>query len=81
MNEVYARRPAPTAWETPDNLIARSVDLVTGYLSTDFCPRAEKYVEWFVPGTEPWEPFPIHLPRFGITALPGGASNQLHVGN
>lgn len=80
MGEVYSRRAAPSAWPTPSSLIARSVDMVTGYLATDFCPPAERYVEWFVPGTEPTEPCPIHLPRFGITALPGGAGNQRHGG-
>lgn len=81
MKDVYSRRTVPEPWKTPNDLIARSVDLVTGYLATDFCPRAEKYVEWFIPGTEPREHCPIHLPRFGITALPGGAGNQTHVGN
>jgi len=78
VNAVYDRRPAPVAWERPAALRARTVDQVTGYLATDFCPPAEKYTEWFVPGTEPTEFCPIHLPRFGISALPGGAAVQRH---
>jgi penicillin-binding protein 1A len=64
MNEVYERRPAPPDWEQPDGLVLYEVDNLTGYLTTPFCPREVRYMEWFVPGTEPTEPCPVHTWRY-----------------
>lgn len=60
MNEVYERRPAPKAWTQPDGLILVEIDNTTGKRATPFCPREETYYEWFIPGTEPTEPCPVH---------------------
>jgi penicillin-binding protein 1A len=69
MKDVYSRRPAPSPWERPESLIPREVDKFTGYRATDWCPPAEVYVEWFIPGTEPTERCPIHQPNYGITSI------------
>lgn len=62
MKAVYERRPAPKDWQRPEGLITREIDASTGYLATEFCPRDQRYWEWFVPGTEPTEYCPVHLP-------------------
>jgi penicillin-binding protein 1A len=64
MNEVYERRPAPPAWQQPDGLELAEIDNTTGYRATPFCPREARYFEWFIPGTEPTEPCPVHRFRF-----------------
>jgi penicillin-binding protein 1A len=70
INEVYSRRPRPGGWERPANLVTREVDNTTGYLAMPFCPRAETYWEWFIPGTEPREYCPVHSSRFwGISSV------------
>lgn len=61
MKEVYERRPAPPDWERPELLITREVDNTTGYLATEFCPPESRYFEWYMPGTEPTEPCPVHV--------------------
>ncbi len=82
MKDVYERRPAPEPWQRPENLIARRVDNVTGYLATEFCPSAERYTEWFVAGTEPSEYCHIHRPNFGIAGpIPGGPATNRHGGH
>ncbi|GBD31521.1 MAG: penicillin-binding protein [Gemmatimonadales bacterium] len=68
MKEVYERRPPPPPWRRPDGLITREIDATTGFLATEFCPRDARYWEWFIPGTEPGEFCPVHLPlRRGIS--------------
>ena len=62
MKDVYSRRPAPKDWQRPDGLITRELDASTGYLATEFCPRDERYWEWFIPGTQPQEYCPVHMP-------------------
>ncbi|HWP37105.1 MAG TPA: PBP1A family penicillin-binding protein [Gemmatimonadales bacterium] len=66
MKEVYARRPAPRAWQRPEGLITRQIDNTTGYLATEFCPRQSRYWEWFIPDTQPTEFCPIHIPVRGV---------------
>jgi penicillin-binding protein 1A len=68
MNDVYERRPAPPDWEQPDGLVLFEVDNLTGYRTTPFCPREVRYMEWFIPGTEPTEPCPVHRLRY-VTSL------------
>lgn len=69
MNEVYERRPAPEEWEQPEGLVLYEVDNITGYRATPFCPREVRYMEWFIPGTEPTEPCPVHRLRY-VAPLP-----------
>jgi penicillin-binding protein 1A len=71
MKAVYERRPTPAAWERPEGLITREIDATTGYLATEFCPRDQRYWEWFSPGTQPTEFCPVHLPfNRGISTGP-----------
>ncbi|HEU4829934.1 MAG TPA: PBP1A family penicillin-binding protein [Gemmatimonadales bacterium] len=72
MNEVYDRRPAPSAWARPSALTVAEVDNTTGYLAAPVCPKEVHYIESFIPGTEPTEYCPIHTQGifnpFGIGA-------------
>ncbi|HEX6644713.1 MAG TPA: PBP1A family penicillin-binding protein [Gemmatimonadales bacterium] len=74
MNEVYERRPAPSAWGRPSALTVAEVDNTTGYLAAPVCPKEVHYIESFIPGTEPTEYCPIHtqgiFSPFGIGATP-----------
>jgi penicillin-binding protein 1A len=70
MTEVYERRNPPAPWQRPEGLITREIDGSTGYKSTEFCPRDVRYWEWFIPGTEPMEYCPVHLPFRGIGTGP-----------
>jgi penicillin-binding protein 1A len=82
MKEVYDRRPAPSRWERPASLVSREVDRFTGYLATRFCPRQERYWEWFVPGTEPTTLCPYHQMNWRISSLPAGSATiQIHGSN
>jgi penicillin-binding protein 1A len=83
MNEVYSRRPAPDPWVRPSGLVTREVDRFTGYRATQFCPRQERYWDWFVPGTEPTEFCPYHQVNFRLThALPTeSATHHIHAPN
>lgn len=64
MNDVYERRPAPRNWQQPDGFFLVEVDNTTGYRTTPFCPREVRHIEWFIPGTEPTEPCPVHRLRY-----------------
>ncbi len=60
MNEIYERRAPAEAWVRPEGLIAKQIDITTGYLVHPLCPRESRAFEWFVPGTEPTEICPVH---------------------
>jgi penicillin-binding protein 1A len=62
MREVYERRTAPSDWPRPEGLTFDTIDRKTGYRFTPFCPPEDRYVESFIPGTEPKEFCPIHNP-------------------
>jgi 1A family penicillin-binding protein len=67
MAKYYAGRPAPTAWVPPLGLITAELDRTTGQLADATTPAERRYVEYFIPGTEP-EPLrsiPWRLPLFG----------------
>ncbi len=69
MNDVYERRAPPDGWDDdrPASLRLIRIDHDTGYLHTGWCPASSTSHEWFIPGTEPEEPCPIHNPfRSGI---------------
>ncbi len=71
MKEIYERRPVPQEWSRPDGLTFDTIDKSTGYRYTPFCPREDRYVESFIPGTGPTEFCPIHNPF-----APGAGQNQ-----
>jgi penicillin-binding protein 1A len=71
MKEVYERRAVPDGWKRPGGLSFQEIDRTTGYLATPFCPTDSRVIESFLPGTEPVDPCPVHLP-FRIT----GAGSQ-----
>ncbi len=71
MKEIYERRAAPPGWSRPAGVTFQEIDRTTGYLATPFCPTDSRLIESFLPGTEPTEPCPVHLP-FRIT----GAGSQ-----
>ena len=60
MNEIYEHRAPAKAWQRPEGLIARQIDITTGYIVHPLCPRESRAFEWFVPGTEPSEICPVH---------------------
>jgi penicillin-binding protein 1A len=70
MRDIYERRNPPRDWQRPEGLITREVDGATGYLATEFCPREQRYWEWYIPDTEPTEFCPVHMPFRGIGAGP-----------
>ena len=80
MNEVYDRRPIPREWPRPDGLTLAEVDITSGYKATTLCPIDVRYMESFIPGTEPVEFCPLHVfdPFGGSTVggavTPGGAA-------
>lgn len=77
MKDIYDRRPAPRGWERPEGLTLEVVDNETGYKYTPFCPRENRYVESYIPGTEPLEYCPIHSPFAPIpagTTTPGAGA-------
>ncbi|HVF40221.1 MAG TPA: PBP1A family penicillin-binding protein [Gemmatimonadaceae bacterium] len=53
MSEVYRRKPAPPDWPRPTTLLTREIDVSTGLLQTQYCPRELIRSEFYVPGTEP----------------------------
>jgi penicillin-binding protein 1A len=79
MKEIYDRRPIPREWSRPDGLTLAEVDITSGYKATTLCPTDVRYMESFIPGTEPTEFCPLHLfdPFGGSTvggATPPGAT-------
>ena len=44
--------PIPEAWSL-DGLVTREVDNRTGLLASEWCPLDQRYLEVFIPGTEP----------------------------
>jgi penicillin-binding protein 1A len=54
MRSIYARRPAPAAWNVPGGLVAVATDPMTGQpaLAPD-CPSTIGKLEYFIAGTEP----------------------------
>ncbi len=47
--------PTPERWPL-DGLISREVDDRTGLLASEWCPQSRRYVEYYLPGTEPTAP-------------------------
>jgi len=49
----YRGRATSGAWALPEGLVQAELDRVTGALATAETPMERRYVEWFLPGTEP----------------------------
>jgi 1A family penicillin-binding protein len=56
----YEGRPAPAPWPKPDGVNEVVVDRTTGMLATPWCPAADTYTEYYLPGTEPFEGCDLH---------------------
>ena len=65
MREIYERRAPPHDWPRPEGLTFDTIDRKTGYRFTPFCPGEDRYVESFIPGTEPKDFCPVHNPFTG----------------
>jgi penicillin-binding protein 1A len=69
MARYHAGRPAPAPWTPPAGMVTAELDRATGQLADSLTPPERRYVEYFVPGTEP-EPLrnvPWKLPVFGVS--------------
>jgi penicillin-binding protein 1A len=53
MARYYAGRATPAPWSPPAGLLAAQLDRVTGLPADSLTPPAQRYTEFFVPGTEP----------------------------
>jgi penicillin-binding protein 1A len=53
MARYYAGRPAPAPWSPPAGLLAAELDRSTGLPADSLTPPAQRYTEYFIPGTEP----------------------------
>ncbi len=47
--------PVPEPWPVPDGLTTTMVDRRTGKLASRWCDEEDRYLEYFIPGTEPTE--------------------------
>ena len=82
MREVYERRPPPGEFPRPEGLVAAEIDDRTGGLATPLCPKEVRFIESYLPGTEPTEycpahggqmfgaPGPVQSPLTGSTEVP-----------
>jgi len=69
MTEVYRRKPAPPDWPRPTSIVTREIDISSGLLATQYCPRNLVTTEFYISGTEPTRDCDKHGPY----ANPGGA--------
>ncbi len=53
MARYYASRTAPGPWTPPVGLVAAELDRLTGLLADGSTPPERRYMEYFIPGTEP----------------------------
>jgi len=67
MSEVYERRSTPGGWPQPNGLVSVEIDRTTGFRASPYCPASVRETDWFLPGSEPNEACPVHLP-FGAQA-------------
>ena len=49
-------REIPARWPLPETLVRLEVDNRTGLLASEWCPETQRYLEIYIPGTEPTEP-------------------------
>ena len=69
MTDVYRRKPAPPDWPRPTSIVTREIDISSGLLATQYCPRNLVTTEFYISGTEPTRDCDKHGPY----ANPGGA--------
>src|SRR5256714_1248384 len=69
MTEVYRRKPVPPDWPRPTSIVTREIDISSGLLATQYCPRNLVTTEFYISGTEPTRDCDKHGPY----ANPGGA--------
>lgn len=62
MKCVSAREPQ-LDFIPPDNVVFREIDLATGLLATNYCPRQNVVTEVYVKGTDPVTPCTLHSPE------------------
>jgi penicillin-binding protein 1A len=72
MNEVYRRRPAPSDWPMPADIVTRRIDLASNTLATPMCPRAVG-TEFFIAGTDPISTCAPDVALYPDTSGVGGA--------
>ena len=60
MKATYRNRPQPGGWAAPPEVVSVAIDVESGQLATDKCPPDKVRIEFFIPGTEPTEPCPLH---------------------
>jgi penicillin-binding protein 1A len=66
--------PIPAPWGAHPGLNAVQVDKRTGLRASRWCPEGDRYVEYYIPGTEPIEECDRSNRRFrlpGVPSLPG----------
>jgi len=56
----YRRHPAPAPWNAPPDVQVRRIDRRSGMLATPYCPPGDVVTEYFISGTEPTDPCPLH---------------------
>ena len=62
MTEVYRRMPAPPDWPKPLSIVTREIDVSSGLLATQYCPRNLVTSEFYISGTEPTRDCDKHGP-------------------
>jgi penicillin-binding protein 1A len=83
MASYYAGRPAPARWTPPVGLLTAELNRLTGQLADSTTPPAQRYTEYFIPGTEPpaLRGIPWKMPVFGpVIPLPAIADTTSHAG-
>mgnify|MGYP001369026560 FL=1 len=68
MLRAYESRPAPAGWSPPATLVRVHVDTASGHIATGRCPPEDTRLEYFLPGTEPFEYCRLH-PESGMERL------------
>lgn len=66
----YAGR-APGQWTAPGGLTSAELDRATGFIADEFTPAEQRYMEFFLPGTEPdaLRAVPWRLQQWGALPL------------
>ena len=62
MTEVYRRKPPPPDWPRPMSIVTREIDVSSGLLQTQYCPRNLVTSEFYISGTEPTRDCDKHGP-------------------
>jgi 1A family penicillin-binding protein len=73
IGKYYAGRPSNGWVPAPEGLVYAELDRTTGELATPLTPPERRYVEYFIPGTEPMaiRNNPWKVPQWGPLFVPG----------